>query len=102
MNAQGTNLLSGRALEIAEFAEFVADEHFPMSKIEPLRIIEKNQITYSFGKYGNAFDGLLEFNHKRFHIFLNRERLEELERPRARFTMATNWATFILTNTETH
>lgn len=67
-------------------AEFIADEYFPVSQVNPLKIIQRSQITYSFGDYQDAFDGLLEYKNSKFHVFLNKNRLEDLDKPRSRFT----------------
>jgi Zn-dependent peptidase ImmA (M78 family) len=73
--------------EIEELAEAVANTHFPDDRIEPVRIAEKNGITYNFGHYGKAFDGLLEYLNGRFHIYGNSDRIREATYPRARFTV---------------
>src|SRR5207247_1657430 len=42
----------------------------------------------SFGRYGDAFDGLLEHRSGRFHVYANLDRVEREDSPRARFTLA--------------
>lgn len=76
-----------RELDIAELAEEVADTHCPGLRVDPVKIIEANDITLSFGRYANAFDGLLEFEDGRFHIYSNLDRVDEPNAPRARFTL---------------
>jgi Zn-dependent peptidase ImmA (M78 family) len=77
-----------RELDIAELAEEVAVWHFPHSRrIDPVKIIEANDITLSFGQYADAFDGLLEYQGGRFHIYSNLDRLSDPDEPRARFTL---------------
>ena len=76
-----------RELDIAELAEEVADSHCPGSRVDPVKIIEANGITFSFGRYANAFDGLLEYQDGRFHIYSNLDRVEDRDGPRARFTL---------------
>lgn len=73
---------------IAELAEAVADEHCPSGFVEPGTIIEANEITSSFGKYGDTFDGMLECEQRRFHIYFNQDRLERPDSGRSRFTLA--------------
>ena len=41
----------------------------------------------SFGQYGDAFDGMLEWRRGRFHIYCNLQRIEREDSPRARFTL---------------
>jgi len=76
-----------REAEIAELAEVIAEEYFPRDRIEPLRIAEAKGITWSFGSYEKAFDGLLEWKSGRFHIYCNLDRVETADSPRARFTV---------------
>jgi len=79
----------GRKREIAELAEAIADEHFPDSqRVDPLQIAEANDMTYSIGDYGDAFDGMLEVQADHFHIYCNRERCGDIDKPRTRFTIA--------------
>ena len=76
-----------RLREIAALAEAVAEEHFPSGRVDPVQIARANGITMSFGEYGEAFDGMLEYKGGRWHIFCNRERSGERDAPRARFTL---------------
>jgi len=79
---------AARAVEIAELAEAVADEHCPAGPVEPRTIAAAKGVTLSFGHYGEAFDGMLEHRAGRFHIYANLDRLGDGESPRARFTLA--------------
>ncbi|MCC6580126.1 MAG: ImmA/IrrE family metallo-endopeptidase [Phycisphaeraceae bacterium] len=82
-------LRPARVRQIAELAEAVAEEHAPPSSfIDPMAIAAAHGITISHGDYGDAFDGLLECEAGRFHIYCNRVRCGERDEPRARFTMA--------------
>lgn len=85
-----------RRVFIAELAEAVADEHCPTGPVRPETIIEANMITSSFGNYGDAFDGMLECEQRRFHIYLNRDRLERDDSGRSRFTLAHELGHFYL------
>ena len=77
-----------RKREIAELAEAVADEHCPAGRVEPERIARARRVTLSFGRYGEAFDGMLEHQAGRFHIYCNLDRVKAGDAPRARFTLA--------------
>jgi hypothetical protein len=79
---------SDHASEIAELAEFLADEYFPNKKIEPLELVREQKITHSFDDFGDAFDGLLEYGAGRFHLYANITRLKHIGSPRARFTFS--------------
>ena len=74
-----------RLREIAELAEAVADEHCPAGPVEPEAIARAGGVTLSFGQYGEAFDGMLEHEAGRFHIFCNLQRVQRPDAPRARF-----------------
>lgn len=76
-----------RLREIAELAEFIADEHWTDDGIEPLQIAKAKGISVSFNDYRDAFDGLLEHRAGRFHIYGNLNRLDRPDSPRARFTL---------------
>lgn len=74
--------------EIAALAEQVADEHCPEGRVEPELILRRNCITFSFGRYAAAFDGMLEHSATKFHVYANLERLKSPQSGRARFTLA--------------
>jgi hypothetical protein len=77
-----------RLAEVAELAEAVAGEHCPEMPVEPERIARAKGVTFSYGQYGHAFDGMLEWRDGRFHIFCNLDRVRGPATPRARFTLA--------------
>jgi hypothetical protein len=77
-----------RAVELAELAEFLADEYFPNRRVEPLELVREQKITHSFDDFGDAFDGLLEYGAGRFHLYANLTRLKHIGSPRARFTFS--------------
>lgn len=56
--------------------------------IDPLAILRVERITNSFNDYGGAFDGLLEWRPRRFHVYCDLSRVEKHDSPRARFTLA--------------
>lgn len=76
-----------REQEIAELAEFVADDYCPSGTVDPEAILRELGITVSFGAYGDAFDGMLECENRRFHVFCNTERDSPRGSGRARFTL---------------
>lgn len=78
-----------RKIELSELAEFIVDEIFPNGEvIQPEIIAARNNITYNCSSYANYFDGLLEYQDGRFHIYLNSDLLRNQFTPRARFTFA--------------
>ena len=79
-------LTPAREQELAEFAEWVADEHCPSGQVDPDLIARENDITVSRNDYGQAFDGLLEHQSGAFHIYCNTARSRVTAR--ARFTLA--------------
>lgn len=83
-----TKLTHIRKVEIEEQAEAIAEETFPTSRIEPEELAKQEEITVSFGSYGDAFDGLLEWRRGKFHIYCNLDRVEARDSPRSRFTIA--------------
>jgi Zn-dependent peptidase ImmA (M78 family) len=88
IKVRGSRISPIREQEIAELAEAIADEYFPVSRVQPSEIITAKGITMSFGLYGDYFDGLLEHRNGRFHVFANLDRVESIDSPRARFTLA--------------
>ena len=85
--ARQSRLSAAREQELAELAEAIADEYFPATRIDPLEIIQAKGMTTSFGHYGDTFDGLLEHQRGRFHIYANLDRVEQADSARARFTL---------------
>ena len=76
-----------RLAAIAELAEAVAEEHCPSGRVEPETILQRNDITLSFGQYEDAFDGMLEYDGESFHVYANLQRLRSSDSGRARFTL---------------
>ncbi len=79
---------SDRLREIADLAEFVAEESWGDQGVDPLAVADAKGITVSFNNYGDAFDGLLEHKAGHFHIYGNLQRLERTDSSRARFTIS--------------
>ena len=75
--------------EIGNIAEWLAEDQFPAGeRIEPGEIAESVGIVVISGYYGDYFDGILEHDNGRFFIYCNLDRVQSLESPRARFTLA--------------
>ena len=81
-------LSAERREEIAALAAAVSDTYCPSGAVDPLRVAAAKGISVSFGDYGEAFDGMLEWKAGRFHIFCNLARLRRADSPRSRFTLA--------------
>lgn len=80
-------LANDRIREIANLAEGYADTYFPDSWIDPGQLVAKLGATVSYNYYGDAFDGLLEWKNRSFHIYCNLTRVESSTSARARFTL---------------
>jgi hypothetical protein len=81
-----TNEQKYRKQEIKDLAESIALEYFPEKLIDPEVIADASGITYSYGHYLEAFDGLIQHRAGRFHIFLNLDRNPDAKSPRMRYT----------------
>lgn len=86
-------LSSEREEEIALIADGVRDEFSAAKegksdKVDPESIARASGLTISFGRYGLAFDGMLEHRSGHFHIYCNIDRVEQRASSRARFTLA--------------
>lgn len=57
---------------ISDLANGIAQYYFDLhGHLDPEVIATENNITYSYGDYGNSFDGLIECINNRFHIYIN-------------------------------
>jgi Zn-dependent peptidase ImmA (M78 family) len=81
-------LSTKRQEELSNLAEFVAESYCPSNLIEPRIIADASGITYSYGNYENYFDGMLQHQFGKFHIFINIDKAGHSYSPRARFTFA--------------
>lgn len=77
-----------RKEELSDLAEFIADEYFPNSIVQPELIVESKKITYNSGNYGHYFNGILEFDNNHFHMYFNKDMIDNIYTPRGRFTVA--------------
>jgi len=86
MNKTTNNPIDYRTAEIRDLAESISLEYFPTGLVKPEWIARENRITYSYGHYDEAFDGLLQYRHGKWHIFLNLTRNPDSTSPRMRYT----------------
>ena len=86
--AVNPRLSAQREAEIGDLAEFLAEDRFPDKRIEPAAIARSVEIPIIPGHYEDKFDGMLEHDGGRFFIYCNLDRVESLDSPRARFTLA--------------
>ncbi len=77
-----------RSRELEDFAEFIWEDYSANGRLDPLQILSKKEITHSFSDYEDCFDGLLEYEDGKFHVYLNQNRLIGIGRPRTRFTLS--------------
>lgn len=70
--------------ELAELAEFISLSYCPSGIVDPELIAKNSGVTYSYGKYGDYFDGMLEHDSGDFHIYINTE-VEDSNRIRFSF-----------------
>jgi len=77
----------GRKREISDLAEFIGSQYLTPSGVDLVSIVENNEISLSFGRYADSFDGLLELKNGQFHIYGNLDRLISVDAARSRFTV---------------
>ena len=75
-----------RKEELSDLAESIIENYIGDDFIEPEIIANVNRVTFSYGNYRDAFDGLIQHKFGRFHIFINSNRSGIKTSPRARFT----------------
>lgn len=81
-------LSAARREALSDLAGEVLAEFCSSLPVQPANILKSSKLTMSFGRYGSAFDGMLECKAGRFHVFCNLDRVETEHSPRARFTLA--------------
>jgi Zn-dependent peptidase ImmA (M78 family) len=77
-----------RDSEIEELAELIAEEHWRYNQVDPAAIASAYGLTFNFGHYDDVFDGLLESQASRFHVYINLDSNKAETSPRARFSFA--------------
>ena len=75
LNENRNELSVTRKIEIEELAEYVSECYCPTGVVNPRQIATCLGITFSEGNYKNCFDGALEYRSRKFHIYLNKERV---------------------------
>src|SRR5690554_2923887 len=63
-------------------------DYFPEGVVDPATIADCSDVSYNYGNYRDYFDGVLEYEDGRFHIYLNTHGAFEPSIPRMRFTFA--------------
>lgn len=81
-----TRLTEYRRQELSDLAESIVDYYINDQVVDPEIIARENNITFSYGNYKNAFDGLIQHKFGKFHIFINDNRVGDKENARSRFT----------------
>ena len=77
-----------RKKELADFAEFISIDCCPQGMVFPELIAKKSGITYNYGEYRDCFDGILEHDSNKFHIYLNTQSIQSSDKARLRFSFA--------------
>ena len=86
-----------RSEEIAGLADAVAAMYGSGSaRTDPVELSRAVGLTFCAGRYGDSFDGLLEWNTRRFHIYLNRDRGSDPQSAKGRFTFCHELGHFCL------
>lgn len=78
-----------RKEELEDLADLIAtedcDETIP---VDVVKIAKDRDITFCMGDYQDYFDGMLEYEEKHFHIYLNNQGKFPISTPRIRFSFA--------------
>lgn len=82
-------LSANRKAEIAALADDILDMmRITGPEVDPLKIADDNQISWSQNNYSNDFLALIEYREEHFHIYINLAPAESLNSPRVRFSIA--------------
>lgn len=87
-------LTEEREEEIASLAEGIAVSTFGSDRVDLEHLIAAAGLTISRGHYGQAFDGLLEYDGAGFHIYANMDRLTRCDEGRGFFTLGHEFGHF--------
>jgi Zn-dependent peptidase ImmA (M78 family) len=77
-----------REKELEELATLLVAQSTTKDRVDLESIAAAEGITFSFGHYGDSFDGLLECRNSAFHIYINVDTNKGAHSPRARFSFA--------------
>ncbi|MFT3704777.1 MAG: ImmA/IrrE family metallo-endopeptidase [Agriterribacter sp.] len=83
-------------MELQQLADSISLDYSSSGAFNPEMVARQLGITYSFGHYGNHFDGLLQHKYGRFHIFLNLDRQENTTGARMRYTFCHELAHYFI------
>ena len=81
-------ILPHRKIQINKMAEFIADEFSDGNLTLLNKIANYEDVSFYFDNYEDAFDGMLLFDNKDFHIHLNIDLGNQENSKRGRFTFA--------------
>jgi Zn-dependent peptidase ImmA (M78 family) len=74
--------------EIAELAEFIAEDNITRGIVNLDKIARKNDIGLHYDNFENYFTGMLQHENNSFDIFINLYKLKKKKYSRTRFTLA--------------
>lgn len=74
--------------EIAELAEFIAEENIVRGAVNLAKIANKRDVEIHYDYFENFFTGMLQYEDGMFDIFINLAQVGKEKYPRARFTVA--------------
>ena len=74
--------------EIAELAEFIAEDNTIRGTVSLDKIARKEDIAIHYGNFDTYFTGMLQHDNGEFDIFLNLDKLKNKKYSRTRFTLA--------------
>ena len=74
--------------QIAELAEFIAEENITRGKANLEKIARQNDVGIHYGQFENYFTGMLQHENGLFDIFINLTKLKNKKYARSRFTLA--------------
>jgi Zn-dependent peptidase ImmA (M78 family) len=84
--------------EIAELAEFIAEENIVRGSVNLKKIAKKDDIEIHYDSFGNFFTGMLQYEDGLFDIFVNLDMVRSEKYPRARFTVAHELGHYFIDN----
>lgn len=84
--------------EIAELAEFIAEENITRGAVNLEKIAKQRNIAVHYDTFGNYFTGMLQYEDKFFDIFINLDKVKNKKYSRARFTLAHELGHYFIDN----
>ncbi|MCC6448843.1 MAG: ImmA/IrrE family metallo-endopeptidase [Chitinophagaceae bacterium] len=84
--------------EIAELAEFIAEENIVRGYVNLKKIGQCNDIEIHYESFGDYFTGMLQHEEGMFDIFVNLDKVRSEKYPRARFTVAHELGHYFIDN----